>query len=157
MGKRIAIHRFNKPTDESNYLYDFQKVMLERLILSEIGKYNKINVKRIIKRLTDRNVNQLDTDIANGLLLACNVNAEFYILLQELIYNITGDYMPMDDFIQLLLTWFYVKYTKELKGRECNDLPFNRIYKGRSLINQIRFKKRFSKHFKNHVVSFQMI
>lgn len=149
--KYNLINRFNKSPEESPFHELFQKVMIERLLLNRERKYHPENVKQIISSIEingyRRSPKDLNTDITGGFILSTNVEAEFYILLQETIKDITGDYMAMDEFIHTLLTWFYQYYSGN-SYRKIN-LPFvkKRVKNKNKLIS--KFDCKFSKYYKN--------
>lgn len=139
--------RLNRPVEESTFLNDFQKIMIERIFLNYEKKYNKENLKRAIWKVSNRNAKMINTNISGGLLLSCSVEPDFYLMLQELLKKITGKYQPMDEFILLLLTWFYQHYSTNLKG-----IPLPYMKKEKKINkNKIKhlFEERFSKYYKN--------
>jgi hypothetical protein len=150
--------RFNKDLEDSDFLKEFQMVMIERLLLNRRNKYHKKNIKRIIMRLTNRNPKSMNTKIKGGFTLSCNVEADFYILLQELLFDMTGEYKPMDDFIHMLLTWFY-QYYKSIEDDKINlkNKPFVKLGKNIRNANVNKFNKSFGIYFKNHVKTFKTI
>lgn len=153
--KYNLINRFNKPLDEGPFLELFQKIMIERLLLNKEKQYHPENVKQIINSTKikgynhkyRRNAKSLNTDISGGFILSTNVEAEFYILLQEVVKDVTGNYMPMDEFIHILLTWFYQYYNKDSK-RKIN-LPFMKKPKNNKNNSVSLFNKQFSCFYKN--------
>ena len=147
--KRILLGRFNKTEEESTYIEDFQRIMKERLLLSKHRKYNREEIKRIIWRETNRNPNMINTDVSGGFLLSCNVEAEFYILLQEKLKKFTGKHWPMDEFILLLLSWFYFSYQeKEKINNKILPLKKGPIYFKRKKLKR-KFENQFKRYFKN--------
>ena len=144
--KYNLINRFNKPLEEGPFLEIFQKVMIERLLLNKDKKYHPENVKRIIEKM-GRDAKYMNTDISNGFILSTNVDAEFYILLQETIKEVTGNYMPMDAFIHILLTWFYQYYSSDINKKVC--LPFVKKSNKRKRIMISKFNHNFSHFYKN--------
>ena len=150
-GKVSIIDKFNKNTEESNFLNEFQEIMLQRLNLNYIDKYHKKNIERIIKTTINQPGNYFNTNIKNGFLLTCNVEPELYLKIQDTAKKITGNYLPMDELIHLLLTYFCHVYEKNPPKK---DLPYKHIFKGKSLTNLHLFQKQFSKFYKNKVRSF---
>lgn len=145
---RNKYRRFNKNLSDQPFLEVFQKIMIERLLLNREGKYHPDNVARIIRNnKVRRNSKNINTDISGGYILSTEVEADFYILLQETIKKVTGNYMPMNEFIHILLTWFYQYYNKE--NNEKINLPFryNPQNKRKKLIG--RFNNKFSRFYKN--------
>ena len=152
--KQKTFQRFNKNPDDSDFLEHYQKVMIERLLLNRNKKYHKINVDRIITRVSDRKPKHFDTSVTRGVFLSSNVETDFYVLLQELLFEMTGDYYPMDEFIHLLLTWFYHKYRGDINGsKNIKNLPFTRLGISHRNNNVNKFNKRFSKFYKNHKIT----
>jgi len=149
--KYNLINRFNKSPKDSPFLELFQKVMIERLLLNYEKKYHPENVRQIINSIDikgyRRNAKGINTDISGGFILSTNVDAEFYILLQEVIKEITGNYMPMDEFIHLLLTWFFQYYNKDSKRKV--KLPFVKNNKNEKNKLILSFNKQFSPFYKN--------
>ena len=87
----------------------------------------------------------MNTDISGGFLLSTTIEADFYILLQEQVKELTGRYIPMNELLNLLLTWFYQFYSKNNKYKVyaplINVKKEQKIYKS--------FKKQFSPFYKN--------
>jgi hypothetical protein len=146
-------HRFNKELESSPFLEVFQKIMIERLLLNADKKYHPKNVEKIINSIETRgyrrNAKSISTKITGGYILTTNVEADFYILLQETIKDVVGNYMPMDEFIHILLTWFYQYYSKN--NYQKINLPFryNKQNKRIKLLKQ--FNNKFSEYYKNIV------
>lgn len=147
-GKKILLNRFNRSTEESSYLEDFQEIMKERLLLSHYRKYNKKDVDRIIWRVTNRNPRMINTDIGDGFLLSCNVEADFYILLQEKLKQLTGKHWPMDEFIMLLLSWFYTTYKDKKIINKKLPLKQSNNYRKKIYLKN-KFHNKFKKYYKN--------
>ena len=150
-GKVSIINKFNKDPRKSNFLNEFQEIMLQRLNLNHIQKYHKDNIKKIIRTTINKPENYFNTNIKNGFLLTCNVEPELYLKIQDTAKKITGDYLPMDELIHLLLTYFCHVYEKDLPK---NQLPYKHTFKNKSFTNLLLFQKRFSKFYKNKVRSF---
>jgi len=140
------VNRFNGSLE---FLEDFQTIMLERLILNHNQEYHPDNIKDIIQNNKNqkfhRNSKDINTDIAGGFILSTVIEAEFYILLQEQIKILTGQYKPMNEVINLLLTWFYQYYSQNNKNRIY--APLIKVKKERKMYKQ--FKKQFSPYYKN--------
>ncbi len=143
--KRIMVKdRFNKPLNESKFLEIFQEMMLDRMILNQTGEYNKRNERRIIKRISGRNPNTVNLDIKEGLLLTCSVEPEFYLLMQETALKVFGDYIPADELIHELLSWFIYYYLP--KNTPKRSKPYAEV---KHPSNVAKFERRFKKYYKN--------
>ena len=140
------INRFNRSPE---FLEDFQTIMIERLLLNREEQYHPDNVKDILqnnkRQRFKRNSKDMNTDITGGLLLSTVVEADFYILLQEKVKELTGRYIPMNELLNLLLTWFYQLYSKNNKYKFV--APLINVKKERKIYKQ--FKKQFSPFYKN--------
>jgi len=148
--KRSAkIDRFNMPLGTDTFLNDFQKVMIERMLLNYEKKFHPKNVKRIIKNVTDRHPKSINTDISSGLLLSCNIDPTVYIFIQEINKELFGNYMPMDHIIQELLIWYVYYYKNYLRGKKNMKPPFVFIKKEKKDANLIEFEKKFKRYYKN--------
>lgn len=147
--KNILINRFNRPIEDDNFIESFQEIMIERLLLNRDRKYHPKNLEQIIKgsRWKGERKNSRNTrlDISGGFLLSTTVEADFYILLQELIKDMTGNYMPMDEFLNLLLSWFYQYYAGGRTNKE--KLPFKKINRKNKKRKIKQFNKQFSKFY----------
>lgn len=150
-GKVNRIQKFNKDLEHTNFLADYQEIMIQRLNLNYINRYHEENIDRIVRSVTGRPKEAFNTDIKDGLLLTCNIEPEFYINIQNTVKKITGNYMPMNELIYLLLGHFCHVYNKKLVKK---SLPFKQIYKGKSKSNLIKFNRKFSKYYKNIVKNF---
>lgn len=149
--KYNLINRFNKQPDRSMFLEDFQKIMIERLLLNRDGYYHPDNVAQIITTMNNqqyrRNSKDINTDISGGFILSTVVEADFYILLQEKIKELTGKYMVMDEFLHLLLSWFFQYYAGNPKKRIKEPLVKRNQNKENKLISA--FNKQFSRYYQN--------
>lgn len=151
-GKVSRINRFNKDPNVSDFLSNFQEIMIQRLNLNHIGKYHKDNVDRIVRSvLKHSSTTKINTSIKNGFLTTCTIDPEIYIGVQETIHKLTGDYYPMDEIIHLLLTYFINTYQGRLPKQQ---LPFNHKYPGKKFKTLEAFQKRFKKYYKNTVSNF---
>ena len=146
VGKVKKEDRFNKDPKESVFIEDFQKVMIDRMELNYEKKYTLENIAKIIRKETNRPPNSINTNITGGLLLSLKVEPEIYLKIQETLKRITGDFMPIDEFLHYLILYFLHTYSKaEIK----KQLPFNQKYKGRSKAKLLRFNSRFRRFYKN--------
>ena len=146
IGKVKKIDRFNKDPEESVFIEDFQKIMTERIDLNYEKKYHLENVKKIIRRETNRPPKSINTDITGGLLLSLKVEPEIYLKIQYTLKKLTGKYMPMDEFLHFLIFYFLHTYSKEEPKKQ---LPFNQINKGKRKGKLLQFNTRFRKFYKN--------
>ena len=150
-GRVSLINRFNKDPKYSDFPSKFQNIMIQRLNLNYIDKYHKKNIDKIVRSVTNNPSNTINTKIANGFLLTCNVEPELYINIQETAKKITGDFLPIDELIYLLLSYFCFTYNKDLPEKE---LPYKHVLKGKSRSKLFRFQKRFEKFYGNIVRDF---
>lgn len=151
-GRVNILNKFNQDPKQSDFLSNFQKVMLHRLILNQLGKYNKENVEYVVRSTINRVAATINTKIDGGFLLTCNVEPELYLKIQDTAKKITGNYIPMDELIHLLLTYFCHVYSDTLPK---NKLPYKHVNKGSRLKKLIAFQHRFGKYYHNSVRSFQ--
>jgi hypothetical protein len=148
---RKAPERINRFNNKHNFIHQYQKIMIERLLLNRNNEYHPDNIKHILHTIGSkdyvRNENSISTRITGGLILTTKVEADFYVLLQEKIKDLTGEYASMDEFLHLLLTWFYQYYSKPVEKRISAPLvrkktkPTSRIH--------LSFKNHFSPYYKN--------
>ena len=143
--KHDFINRFNKDTDKSSFLENFQKLMLERLILNREKSYHPENLQILLNK--DKNLKSINLSISDGFILSTTIEADFYILLQEKIHDLTGRYMPMDEFLNLLMTWFYQYYTKNEKNRIKEPLVKIKRNNNKQLVS--KFNNVFSAYYEN--------
>jgi hypothetical protein len=147
----ILVNRFNKSVDDDHFIESFQKAMIERLLLNRDRKYHPKNIKQMLRcvQVGDRirDLRKVNMNISGGLLLSTKVEADFYVLLQELVKDMTGNYIPMDEFLHLLLTWFY-QYYADGKGKKISH-PFIKISKTHKKRKINQFNSIFSKYYKN--------
>jgi len=150
-GRTTTLERFNQSPEISNFLKEFQEVMSYRLILNQINKYHPDNIDLIVRAILNRPPKTINTKIAGGFLLTCRIEPEMYLLIQETCKKITGNLLPMDELIHLLLSYFIYIYSGKLPK---NELPYNHVYKGRRLNQLIKFQNQFNKYYSNTVRSF---
>jgi hypothetical protein len=150
-GKASPLYKFNKSPQDSKFLSEFQEVMIERLHLNHIGHYHKDNVKDIIWSILQRPTSTMNTKITGGFTLTCNVEPELYIQLQDTAKRITGEYIPMDELIHMLLTYFVYVYANGLPKK---ILPYKQVHKGRRRKRLLEFQKQFKQFYGNTVRSF---
>lgn len=151
--KTKTIDRFNRDPKTEKFVSDFQEIMIQRLDLNRTGHYHPDNIKWIQHNACKTAHPNLNTKIKDGFLLTCNVDPEIYIRIQETAKKVTGDYMPIDELIHLLLTYFIDTYSGDLPK---NQLPFNRVRTRNRKSKLLLFKKYFSPYFKNSVRTFDI-
>jgi hypothetical protein len=150
-GRTSKLDRFNKDPQRSNFIKEFQEIMIQRLNLNYIDKYHKKNIAQIVRSTVNRPLNTINTRIKGGFTLSCNVEPELYIQIQETAKKITGDYVPIDELIHLLLTYFCDTYKGSLPK---NQLPYKHVFKGRSFSKLLLFQKQFFPYYSNIVRNF---
>lgn len=134
-------NRFNK---SKKFLELYQRIMIPRIFLNYDKKYSKKEANKIVTNIGKTKFSDFNTNIKGGLLLSCNVEAEFYLKLQELLNDITGEYQLMDEFIVYLLHWFYWFYANP-NNKKAPYIPLTK----RKINLKKRFNKRFKKYYKN--------
>jgi len=146
MGKKI-INRFNEDPNKLPFIKDFQNIMINKLSQILTNK----EIKTLIKAQCNRPISSINTDPKNLLLLTVDVEPEIYILAQETAKKVTGDYLPMEQLLHLLLTCFIETYRQE----PFKTIPFKHIRKGARFNTLRKFQSRFSQYYSNHVESFK--
>jgi hypothetical protein len=149
-GRKSKIDRFNRDPRLSSFFEDFQNVMIERLNLNCIDKYHPDNVDRIINEVTGKSPKSMNASIDGGFLLSCVIEPEMYLMLQDIMKKLTGEYTSMDELIHFLLSYFVYVYHDLPKIK--NTLPFKRVRPGRSLKRVHRFHRLFRRFYSNTVV-----
>ena len=147
-GRRSILNKFNADPKSSDFIKNFQEIMIQRINLDHTNQFSKRNVERIVQSTINRSAKTINTD-TKDFLLTCKVEPELYITIQETAKKITGDYIAMDELIYLLLTYFCDVY----KGRlPKNELPYKHVNKGRSRKHLLLFQKKFEKYY-SHIVN----
>lgn len=146
-----SIDRFNQ--SNTDFLNNFQKVMLERINLNYDGLATKYRINKLIRNILNRPPKCMNIKIKDGFLLSCNVEPEIYIMAQETCKKINNSVMPMDELLHLLLVCFILTYRNETKS----ILPFKHSRKGLRFNNLRKFQNTFSKYYDNSVVSLKEI
>ena len=126
--------------------------MTERLLLNHMNKFHPDNVKRIVRKIGKRPSKSFNTKITDGFLLSCRIEPELYLKIQDAVKKVTGKYIPMDELIHHLLTYFCYVYGLE---EPINILPYQHVHKGKSRHKLNKFERRFGKYYKNSVRSFK--
>lgn len=144
--KGAYINRFNNPLEETKYLEVFQKLLIEKLILNKQKKFCQINMDRAAEAILNRQAN-INLKIKGGLLLCCNIEAEEFVLFQETNKRMFGEYVPIDQVLQLLISWYICYYHPNNKNK--NLLPLKKR-ENRTRYDKIKsFENRFKKYYKN--------
>lgn len=152
-GRYSNYGKFNLDPTEFKFIEKFQRIMIRRLDLNRTNCYSKSNIGRIVLNELPQGgrAKSINTSIKGGFNVRVNLEPELYILIQETAMKITGNYMPMNSLIHLLLTYFCDTY----KGDEPKQhLPFNQTRKNKRYLRLLRFQSRFKKYYKNCVRSF---
>ena len=150
-GRLPILDKFNQDPKSSDFIKNFQQIMIQRLNLNHTNRYSKTNVERIVQSIVNRSARTINTQIKDDFLLTCKVEPELYINIQETAKKITGDYIAMDELIYLLLTYFCNVYKSNLPK---NELPYKHVNKGRSKNKLLLFQNRFEKYYSNIVHNF---
>jgi hypothetical protein len=150
-GRKPKLDKFNKDPKTSEFIANYNRFLLHRLNLNHSDKYNPENIDLIIRSILNLPSNAINSKIAGGFLLSCNIEPELYLKIQETAKRITGDYIAMDDLIHTLLTYFCHVYQDRLPK---NELPYKHVFKGRRFKNLIAFQHRFGKYYHNKVRRF---
>ena len=144
--KGAYINRFNNPLEETKYLEVFQKLLIEKLILNKKKKFCQINMERAAEAILNRGAD-INLKIKGGLLVCCNIEAEEFVLLQETNKRLFGKYVPIDQVLQLLISWYICYYHPNNKDK--NLLPLKKR-ENRTRYDKIKsFENRFKKYYKN--------
>jgi hypothetical protein len=125
--------------------------MKHRLNLNHEGRYSKKNVDAIIRKLFNQPKNSMDASIKNGLQFVCDIEPEFYIILQDTVKKITGKRMPMNELTHTLLAWFVKTYRNTNMPER--TLPFEQIHPGKRHKKLAMFQRKFRCHYTNRFVS----
>jgi hypothetical protein len=150
-GKLSKRSKFNTPTETSPFLRNFQNLLLVKMIMIKEGTYSKEAMDSAIVQLTGQKARDINMDI-DPIQTTCDLEPAFYFRVQETAKKLTGDVMPMDELMRLLLTYFVVCYEGKTVLKKFQ--PFIRANPSQRLHKLNRFKILFGKYFKNHVSSF---
>lgn len=150
-GKLSNRSKFNTPPEASPFLRNFQDLLLAKMIMVKEETYSKEAMDRSIVQLTGQKARDINMDI-DPIQIACDLEPALYLRVQETAKKLTGDVMPMDELVRILLTYFVVCYGGKTVLKKFQ--PFIRVNPSQRLDRLSKFKIRFGKYFKNHVPVF---
>ena len=133
------INRFNQDPDRFPFLDQFQQLLLGRLT----GDLKIKDIKKLYKCKFRRAMDSIKVDYKDLLLLSTEVEPEIYILAQETAKKVTGNYLPMEQLLHLLLITFIKTYEKE----PFKLTPFVHSRKGTRFEALQRFQAKFSRYY----------
>ena len=136
-----TINKFNQDPDKYPYIRQFQEIMIAKLTRDLTSK----ELKTLINYKFKRPVGSIKVNPEKLIILTTEVEPEIYILVQETAKKVTGDYLPMEQLLHLLLTTFIKAYEKE----PFKFLPFKHIRKGARFKTLRKFQDQFSQHYPN--------
>lgn len=149
-GKIKSISKFNTPIEVSPFLRNFQYLLLEKMIMIKAGTYSKVAMDKAIMKIFQYPTHiKMDID---PILVSCQLEPDLYFEIQETIKKLTGDVMPMDELIYMLLTYMVRCYGGKYQLKKFQ--PFMRVNPSGRLKKLAQFKLRMRKYFKNHVPIF---
>lgn len=152
MNRTGRIKRYERLNQKNDFLEKYQNIMIHRMNLNHEGRYNRGEVERLIRNETNQPNGSMNTSISGGLKFLCDLEPEFYLMLQETIKKMTGSHVPMNEFVHLLLGYFQHAYGgKHVK----KTMPFNRKFPNRRLETLKRFQGRFRRFYKNRFASLE--
>lgn len=149
MSRKKTINRFNQNSDQSPFIKDFQKIMINKLSQILTNK----EIKSFVDAECSNTLSSLNTSTKNLLLLTTEVEPQIYLLAQETAKKLTGDYISMEQLLHLLLTCFIETYRQE----PFKKIPFKHVRKGARFNTLQKFQSRFSQFYNTHVESFNEI
>ena len=120
--RKSTINRFNQDPKRYPFLRQFQEIMIAKLT----GDLTKKGIKTLIESKFKRPLSSIKVDHKNLLILSTEVEPEIYILAQETAKKVTGNYIPMEELLHLLLTTFIQTYRQE----PFKKIPFIHAHKG---------------------------
>jgi len=144
--RKKTIDRFNDDPDKLPFIKDFQNIMMNKLCRMLTNK----DIKTLLKSQCNRPMSSINTNPKNLLLLTVEAEPEIYIMAQDTAKKVTGNYIPMDQLLHLLLTCFIKTYQQE----PFKNTPFKHVRKGARFKTLRKFQGQFSQHYCNHVRSF---
>ena len=150
-GKLSNRSKFNTPPEASPFLRNFQELLLTKMIMIKEGTYSKMAMDQAIVQLTGQKARDINMSI-DPIQITCDLEPALYLRIQETAKKITGDVVPMDELVRLLLTYFVVCYGGGYVLKKFQ--PFIRTNPSQRLDRLSKFKIRFGKYFKNHVPVF---
>lgn len=141
------IDKFNQDPDRFPFLAQFQELMLGALCRD----LTKKDITNVYKNKFKRGMYSISIDPAKLLLLSTEVEPEIYILAQETAKKVTGNYLPMEQLLHLLLLTFIKTYEKE----PFQAVPFAHARKGARFNGLRQFQSRFSPYYSDYVRSWK--
>jgi hypothetical protein len=144
--------KFNTPTDQSNFLKNFHTLLLERLNMIQDGSYSKEKMDKLISSVTGTKATSMRMDI-DPIQISVDLEPRLYWIIQETVKKITGNVMPMDEVVRLLLTYFVRVYADFKEGETL--LPFTPVKRSKPKPKLDLFKVKFGRFFKNHIPDLQ--
>lgn len=150
-GKLSKRSKFNTPIETSPFLKNFQDLLLAKMIMVKEGTYSKEAMDLAIVQLTGQKPRDINMNI-DPIQITCDLEPALYLRVQETAKKLTGEVMPMDELVRLLLTYFVVCYGGKTVLKKFQ--PFIRAKPSQRLHRLDKFKIRFGKYFKNHVPIF---
>ena len=133
--------------DNQRTLETYIAAFSEKLGLLTNKKLTDNNLKRIYHTHGIDSTRTVNTDFQNGVLLSADIEPEIYVFVQKQLKKMTGKYWPMNDFIVLLLNWFYQYYNENNKFKVESPLVKNKKTKKNNKI--CLFENKFRKYYKN--------
>ena len=143
--KKPTIHRFNQDPDKEPFIKQFQEIMIAKIT----GDLTKKEIKTLINSKFKRPLNSISVNPKNLLLLSTEVEPEIYIMAQETAKKVTGNYIPMEQLLHLLLTTFIQTYRYE----PFKKIPLTHARKGARFKHLKAFQARFSNEYSTFVQS----
>lgn len=140
-----TINRFNQDPDRYPFIKQFQELMIGKLT----GDLKRKDIRDLYTGKFKRAVDSIKVNPKDLLLLSTEVEPEVYILAQETAKKVTGNYLPMEQLLHLLLVTFIKTYEKE----PFKITPFIQVRKGARFQALQKFQAKFSKHYGNLVRS----
>jgi hypothetical protein len=150
-GKLNKLSKFNTPIEASPFLRNFHSLLLEKLIMIKEGTYSRESMERAIVSITRQKPDDINMDI-DPIQITCDLEPALYWWVQETAKKVTGDLMPMDELVRVLLTYFVRCYGGGYIPKKFQ--PFIRVNPSQRLHKLDKFKIKFGKYFKNHVPKF---
>jgi hypothetical protein len=149
MARKKTINRFNQDPNKSPFINDFQKIMINKLSKILTNK----EIRCLVNAECSNTLSSINTNTKNLLLLTTEVEPQIYLLAQETAKKITGDYIPIEQLLHILLTCFIKTYQQE----PFKIIPFKHVRKGARFKTLQKFQSRFAQFYDTHVESFNEI
>ena len=145
--RQKLINRFNIDPNKYPFIRQFQEIMIGKLT----GDLTRKQVRDLIRNKFKRPLSSIKIDSKNLIILTTEVEPEIYILAQETAKKVTGDYLPMEQLLHLLLTTFIETYRQE----PFNKTPFCHVRKGARFKTLHKFQDHFSPYYHNYIRSWE--